>query len=196
MKKAAIFLAITFCIGLLSACGHETVTYVPLEQLPGDYTVEQAETDGCVVHKNGDIYSGQEQWERFLKDVAKGKEAAVRIANDYELLDPSRYGAEYYESIKDEYPKLYIEDLTYDGDLYTIRWYEGEEEYVLTYRYLMRYEEDAEGRNASYDSYIRYVLTNDNTVSWQDIARGMVSSYFGASIAHHSVYTDLIGGES
>lgn len=195
MKKAAVLLFFVLCLTLFTACGHETLVYTPLEQLPEDYTVEQAEEDGCVVHRNGDVHSGHEQWENFLKDVAKGKKASVRIANYYELLDPSRYGAEYYESIKDEYPKLYIEDLTYDGELYTVRWYEEGEEYVRTYRYLMRYEGAAEGKNASYDSYLRYVLTNDDTVTWEGIRFGMLSSQCGAWIDHHSLYVDLIGGD-
>lgn len=196
MKKRALVFAFVVCLALLTACGHETVAYVPLEQIPEGYTVEQAEAAGCVVHENSDIRSGQEHWDHFLKEVEKGKPVTVRIANYHVLLDPSRYGAEYYESIKDDYPLLYLTDITYDGTQYTVRWLEEGTEYVRTYQYLMRYEGEAPGENTSFDTYLRYVLTNDNTVTWEDIFGGMVSSYFGAWIDHYSAYTDLIGGEA
>lgn len=195
MKKAGTCLLVFLCLTLFAACGQEPVAYTPLEQLPTDYTVEQAEVDGCVVHENSNIRSGQERWERFLKDVEKGKAATVRLADYYVLLDPSRYGAEYYKSIKDDYPKLYVKDLTYDGTQYTVRWFEEGTEYVRAYQYLMRYEGEAPGKSASFDSYLRYVLTNDSTVTWEEIFGGMVSSQFGAWIDHCEVYTELIGGE-
>ena len=169
--------------------------YTPLEQIPGDYTVDQAEADGCVVHANGDIRSGQEQWDGFLKAVDAGQKISVRLADYYELGDPSRYAADYYESIKDEYPKLFLADLTYDGAKYTVRSIEDGEEYVRTYQYLMRYEGEPESKNAAYDSYLRYVLTNDDSVTWEEIFSGVVSSQLGAYIDHYSVYTDYIGGE-
>ena len=196
MKRSALILAVILVLLLFAACGSEPAVYTALEDIPEDYTVEQAKADGCVVHENGDISSGQEYWEQFLKDANRGKEASVRLANYYELGDPSRYGAEYYESIKDEYPKLFLTDLTYDGTQYTVRSIEDGEEYVRTYRYLLRYEGEAETQYATYDSYIRYVLTNDETVTWEELRAGMLSSQFGAYIEHRTVYTDYIGAQT
>ena len=58
----------------------------------------------------------------------------------------------------------------------------------------MRYEGKPESKTAAYDSFLRYVLTNDESVTWEEIFSGMVSSQFGAYIDHYSVYTDYIGG--
>ena len=56
----------------------------------------------------------------------------------------------------------------------------------------MKYEGQAESPDASYNSYIRYVLTNDDKVTWQELMHGMLSSQLGDYIDHQSVCTDLI----
>ena len=40
----------------------------------------------------------------------------------------------------------------------------------------------------------RYVLTNENTVTWEDIVNGMLSSQSGDAIDHYSVYTVMERG--
>lgn len=195
MRKCVLFSLLLLCVHLLAACGGagtDKAERVPLEELPKDYTLEQAKEDGCVVYEDGDITSGQAAWDAFAETVSTGTAASVRLGVYYTLGDPSRYDPEYYESIKDDYPVLYIEDLTYDGTAYTIRWFEKGGEIVKTYRHLMRYEGEPESPHANYDSYVRYVLTNDDSVTWEDIVWGMVSSRFGDYIDYHQVYVDLI----
>lgn len=186
--------------GLVSACTFTGACstpapsgLLPLQELPDDYSLEQARADGCVVYENGDITSGQELWDAFLDAaVQKRQPASIRLGFYYTLDDPSHYDPDYYEEIKDRYPVLYMQDLTYDGKVYTIRHFEDGEEIVRTYQYLMRYEGAAESPHASFQSYVRYVLTNDNAVTWQDLMRGMFSSQFGAYIDFKEVYSDLI----
>ena len=195
MRKCVLFSVLLLCVHLLTACGGagaDKAERAPLEELPEDYSLEQAKADGCVVHEDGDVTSGQTVWDAFAEAVSAGTAASVRLGFYYTLGDPSRYDPEYYESIKDDYPVLYIEDLTYDGTAYTIRWFEKDGEIVKAYRYLMRYEGEPESPYASYDSHVRYVLTNDDSVTWEDIVWGMVSSRFGDYIDHHQVYVDLI----
>ena len=60
------------------------------------------------------------------------------------------------------------------------------------YEYMLRYEDEAESETALYSSYVRYVLTHDETVTWEDIFRGMVSSQLGDWIDASTVYMDLI----
>lgn len=195
MKRRVLFSLLFLCACLLTACGGadaKNAARVPLEELPGGYTVEQAKADGCVVHEGGDVTSGQEVWEAFAETVSAGKAASVRLASYYTLDDPSRYDPEYYESVKDRYPLLFIQDLTYDGAAYTLRWFEEDGEILETYQYLMRYEGEAESPHAAYGSYVRYVLTNDDSVTWEKLVWGMLSSRFGDYIPHHSAYTDLI----
>lgn len=189
-------LAALLCALLLAGCGQQKTEVLPsLEELPADYSLEQAREDGCVVHENGDIASGQEAWEDFLKASSAGKAAAVRLADYYTLDDPSRYDPDYYESIKDDYPLLYLSDLSFDGKAYTVSGLEDGERWTYTYSYLKRFEDAAKTPGAVYDSYVRYVLVNDDTVTWSQLMHGAFSSRFGDYIPFHSVYTDYIYGE-
>lgn len=186
-------LAALACVLLLSGCGwQQPASLPPLEELPAGYGLEQAREDGCVVHENGDIASGQEAWEDFLKASSAGKSASVRLADYYTLDDPSRYDPEYYESIKDDYPMLYVSDLSFDGKTYTVSGLESGERWEQSYSYLKKYEDKAETPGAVYDSYVRYVLVNDDSVTWEQLMHGMYSSQLEAHIPFHSVYTDYI----
>ena len=60
------------------------------------------------------------------------------------------------------------------------------------YQYLMKYEGPSETPYAEYKSYIRYVLTNDSTVSWEELQWSTYSSLYEDKIDYNTVYTDLI----
>lgn len=190
MKRIAAAILISACM-LCAGCGETEKGLTPLEELPADYGIEQAEADGCVVHEDGDISAGRELWEAFVSDTAAGKEAGVRLY-DYYTLDPERCTPEYYEQEKDNYPHVFVSDLSFDGEKFSLRWIEDGQEYVREYEYMLRYEDEAESETALYSSCVRYVLTHDETVTWQDIFHGMVSSRFGDWIDASTVYTDLI----
>lgn len=203
MKKKIIPLIITICMLLITGCSQpaeKTATTpdkaatekTPLESLPDDYTLEQAKADGCVTHENGDVTQGREDFDAFYAATQSGESASIRLAFYYTLDDPSAYDEEYYESIKDEYPILFIQDLTYDGNEYTIRWYEDGEEIVETYPYLMKYEGEADSETALYKSYVEYILTNDDTVTREDLLYGLFSSEAEDYIPHMSVCVDMI----
>ncbi len=166
---------------------------IALEKLPADYSLEQAKKDGCVVMENGDVTCGQETWEEFYKTTQKGKAASVRCVSYYSLREPEHYDAEYYEEIKDTYPRMYVFDVTYDGVTYRTYHFEEGKENVYEYPYLMRYEWTPDSPNATFDYMIRYVATDDNQVTWDDIYRGMLSSYSHTYVPRHeTVYTDCI----
>lgn len=93
---------------MLAGCNGNTDTgkteQISLEELPGDYTVEQAKENGCVVYEDGDITCGQEIWDVFAETASAKREATfVRLGFYYTLDEPSRYDPDYYESIKDDY---------------------------------------------------------------------------------------------
>lgn len=191
MKKSGILALLIVCMLAMTGCGG-SFDRISLEELPDTYSLEQAKKDGCVVEEDGDVTAGKEIFERFFSNTEKGKKDSVRLVSFYTLGDPSHYDPDYYESIQNDYPLLYVQDLSFDGKEYTIRWYEDGEEIVRNYSYLLRYEGQAESSNALYKSFVRYVLTNDDTVTWQELVQGLISSRYGDYIDHLSVCTDLI----
>lgn len=112
MKKHNVLVLFLVCIMLVGCNGNTDTSkteQVSLEELPDDYTVEQAKEDGCVIYENGDITYGQEIWDAFVETVSAQKEASsVRLGFYYTLDEPSRYSPDYYESIKDDYPCLFV----------------------------------------------------------------------------------------
>jgi len=193
---ACIVVAVCFLTNPKSPKGPLTVpelSMVALEDLPSDYSLEQAKKDGCVVMEDGDVSCGQDVWETFYKTSKKGKAAAVRVVHYYTLGDPERYAPELYEQGKREYPKLFVMDLTYDGVQYRVRHFEEGKEIVNEYPYLMRYEWTPDSPNAIYDYMILYVVTDDNQVTWDEIWRGMLSSYSHTYVPRHeTIYSDYI----
>lgn len=207
MRKHIILILSVLLLSAISGCGRSdnpSLEEVPdgdrpgqdslisLEELPEDYGLEQAKKDGCITHEDGALTQGKERFEAFYNTTQSGRADAVRLVDYYSPRDPSGYEPESDESVKAGYPQLYIQDLSFDGEQYTIRWYEDGEEIIRNYAYLMKYEGPAERPDASYKSYVRYVLTNDDEVTWQELIRGLVSSQLGDYIDHMSVCTDYI----
>lgn len=177
----------------LAAAGCEKSADIPpMKEIPENYSLEQAKADGCVVHENGDVTSGKDIFKIFYERTLSGNKANVRLAFYYTLDDPSHYDPDYYESIKDDYPVLYIQDLSFDGKKYTLRQYEDGKEITESYDYLMKYDEPATSPYAVYDSSEEYILTNDNTVTRQDLWNGLISSFGDDYIEHKVVCSDLI----
>lgn len=163
--------------------------YSPSKRSEADALDETVES-GYVVHMDGDVTTGQEIWEAFVKDTSRGKAASVQLA-EYYTLDEESCSEEYYEAYQEDYPMLFLFDLTFDGSTYTLKWKEGDKEYTRQYQYLMHYTGEAPTSYATYDTYSRYVLTNDNKVTWEELQKGALSSQLGDYIEHHTVYTDL-----
>ena len=187
----AFFAAVLFVL-FLSGCGEAPHSeWKDLKEVSGSFTLEDAKNEGYVVMEDGDVTFGENIWKDFVKLSSKKKPSKVRVVHYYTLGDPARYEPEYYESIKDDYPVLYILELEYTGDIYRLRYYEDDKLYQKEFKYLMRYEGEAETKDAIYSSYVRYVLVDDNKVTWNDIMRGLLSSRFGDYIPHYSIYTDL-----
>lgn len=128
----------------------------------------------------------------FVKTTDEGKSASVRLAFYYTLDDPSKLSAEYYEEVKDDYPVLFVQDLTYDGEKYIIESLEKGRLTSQEYKYLVKYEGEPSSAHATFSWYTYYVLVDDNSMTWEDIERGMVSSNSEDWIAHDIVYSDLI----
>ena len=163
--------------------------YSPSKRCDTD-ALDQAIDAGYVVHVDGDVTSGQEIWENFVDATKEEVASSVQVAKYY-TLEKENCGEEYYEANKEDYPALYLLDLAFDGEGYTLKWNEGNKQYIRTYKYLMHYTGEASTAQATFDTYSRYVLVNNNNVTWEEILKGAFSSQFGDYIDHHSVYVDL-----
>jgi len=178
----------------LSGCGKATIPdeWKDLKGVTDNFTLEDAKREGYVVIEDGNVICGEDTWQSFVALSGKKTPCRIRVVHYYNIGDPSHYDPAYYESIKDEYPKMYIYELSYDGDMFHVSHYEEEKLYQSEYKYLMRYEGEAETKDATYTSYVRYVLVNDDKVTWDDIFHGMLSSRLGDYIPHKQIYKDLV----
>ncbi len=191
MKKLNIKINIIIFIAMLflftSCQKNENIEFT---DIPDNYSLEEAVENGCVVYYDGDIFEGQDIWDKFVEMCAKKEECSVRLAFYYTLGNPDQYSPELYEEIKDDYPVLYINDLKYDGEKY-IHYYKDAGKYYKTeYKYMKKFEGEPLSQSALYSSYIYYVLLNDDKINWKDIEHGMFSSQGNAWIDHFRVYSN------
>ncbi|MDD4761014.1 MAG: hypothetical protein PHU66_09435 [Bacteroidaceae bacterium] len=168
-----------------------TYEYIPYEQLPADYDLENAKLDGCVVFENLQLTSGDEVWQQFLEKVQAGESSSIRLAYYY-TLDSQNISEEYYAEVKDEYPVLYVQDLSFDGETYHLYYTENEQIYEYEYPYLVKYTGTPNSSTAIYSEYVRYFLVRDKDITFEQIQIGWFSSYTGNQVDCVAVYTDLI----
>lgn len=195
MKKIlCTYFMVTLLVLFLFGCGKAPTPdeWKELKDVNDNFSLEDAKRDGYVVIEDGSVTSGEYIWENFVNLSAEKTPCKIRVVHYYTIGDPSHYDPTYYESIKDDYPKMYIFELVYKGGTFSVSHYEEEKLYQSEYKYLMRYEGEAENHNATYISYVRYVLVNDDKVTWNDITHGILSSRFGDYIPHSQIYTNLI----
>jgi hypothetical protein len=185
--KRVVLLLLTALL-LLPACASEKEQ---ISNLPVDYSLAQAKADGCVVYENGSITSGQEIWEKFVEGCEAGKRTSVRLGFYYTLENDERISNELYEQEKDNYPVLFIQDLSYDGHKYTLLERDDEDHSIIhsvQYRFLKRYSGEPSFTDAVFSSYVYYVLLNDDSVTWEQIMYSMVSSSSFDWIDYRTVY--------
>ena len=164
--------------------------------------LKAAKESGYVIMEDGSVIGGKEKWLSFYEKVSEGEAADVRIVYIY-TLDNVNCTEEYYEAEKDNYPTLFASELVYDGDGFTTSplhydgsgfsasYIEGYDSPPTTWKYLMRYTGKPSSATALFSDYDRYVLVNDNTVSWEDIEQGMYSSQLGDGIPFDEVFCEL-----
>jgi len=186
MKKMFSLLVLLI---FLTSCSSDIIPdYMPYENIQQGYSLENAKRDGLVVYEDGSITEGQTIWDTFIKKTQKGEPGLVRLAFYY-TLDNQNISPEHYEEIKDDYPVLYIQDLSFDGNSYTLYSVEDGKEYTYQYSFLKHYAEILPPATAKFTKREIYVLVNDDKVTWDQIQHGMVSSQFGDYIDHKTVYS-------
>ena len=147
---------------------------IPLENLPEKYGAEQAMIDGCFVQTDGVARENKELFHQFAVVTQQGVPSSIRIVNWY-------YG---------DNPHYDAYDLDYDGSVYAISWLADGQRNSRQFRYLKHFTGGKERDNMAYDSYEHYILLNDDTVTWLDIWKNLISSAAPTSIDFMMVYSD------
>lgn len=147
-----------------------------LEELPEKYASEEAMLDGCFVQRDGIAVDNKEIFQEFASRAQYGEAGFIRIVDWY----------------YDETPACFVHDLTFDGTQYTLAWLENGKRMEKQYRYLKHFSGRSEVENSTYDAYEYYVLVNDDTITWEQIWNGLISSQLDAAVEHHIVYAELI----
>ena len=175
------------------------IEYAPATGLP-EGSLDEIISDGFVVMKNGSVISGEDKWLEFVKKTESKEPAEIRIAYYFTL--HGRIAKDLYELTQMDYPEVYFNRLKYDGEnfIFTpLQKSEGsDDKYVVkpndennweeTYKYMKRYTEGAPSDTALYNTFDKYVLVNDDTLTWDDIWNGMISSDFGAGVKSLEVF--------
>lgn len=165
MKLLRILICCLFII-LLAGC--DTSSYrTPLDEIPDNYSIEDAKLEICLIVEDYDITYGDELLDDFLKNVEDGQTSALRIVTRY----------------PDE-EKLHVSELLYDKGKYTYDTSEDHPDYPKTYSYMIV------DQDSSSLADTLYILVNDETVTYHDIMQGMLSSQWNAQIEHDVVIYD------
>ncbi len=187
VKRGVLILLMVLCM-ILSACSPD----VP--DMTADGVLKQVKSEGYVVLENLRLTNGKRVWQKFYNTAMDGQPCSVNLAHYY-TLDKDSVSEEYFEAEKDNYPVIYLAELTFDGNEYNIKVWNSDKTELdtdRTYKYLMHYTGEPNSPSAVFSSYDNYVLVNDNTVTYEDIQWGMLSSQFGDYIDHYSVYINHI----
>ena len=155
-----------------------------------------AKTSGnAVVIEGMQCTSGGEVWDPLFEKESSDSPASVICARWYDI-DSAQMSEELYEQEKENYPVLYFCMLEYDGKEYTLTVREsGEKEPEMkeSYRYLLHLTGD-NPPSAAYSSYEHYVLTDDPSVTWEEILERLSSSRSSAmeGFRYYPVYQNII----
>lgn len=149
---------------------------IPLDELPQLYSGEQAMLDGCLVLRDGDAAHNLDVFKTFAEQCQRGIPGFIRIV-DWHYDENSSYVAK---------------DLAFDGQVYTLRWFENQEEITRKFRYLKHFKGVSETEERFYDAYERYVLTDDLQAQWNDLFPSYERYGADGGSEYHVVYNDLI----
>lgn len=174
---------------------YKPITGVSQEEL------DRAMNTGYVIMENGSAVNGKDEWMSFYEKVISGENASVRTVRIY-TLDRSRCSREYYEASKYDYPMVFYREISFDGTyFYTNPLHFDGNDYSISYQggydappsrweYLMHYTGEPRSQTALFSEYDRYVLVNDDSVTWEELEWGMLSSQFGDMIPYTEVYCE------
>lgn len=175
-------------------------SYFPSQKSePG--ALEDAMDNGFVIMKNGSGIFGKDIWIDFYEKTQKGEPCSVRIGFYY-TNENANMTEELFEAESEDVPVIYFSQLDYDGSSYTISpvnkidgeyiiyEVEGQDTPAETFKYLMHYKDKARYDFALFSAYDKYVLTDREDVTWDQLEYGSISSSFEDMIPYREVYNE------
>ena len=168
----------------------EKMKYASLEEIPNDFSLQDAKDTGLLVLEDMDITSGLDRWNHFLAKVNSGEADEIMIAQYYTLGDASHYSTEYYNEIKDDYPVMYIFLLSFNGNTYTMSHYEGEQFYKNEYNYMIERIGYWSSNAAKAEHF--FALVNDKELNYHDLVWSMLSSSTADMVDFRYVFNESI----
>lgn len=165
MKKVLIAIIVVLVMLIIPCCSSKTNknleysfdnngNYIGFTTIPADYTLEQAEEDGCYISKNLQEISGEKAWAEFVKNAAKGINSSIRIICIYDEV-------------------TYYEDLFFVDGSYQIFDSSSEDLKIHNYKYML----DLKGTMPNATKESRFVvLTDDEALTFDDVILRLISS--------------------
>lgn len=155
-------------------------------------TLGDAIKDNCVVFEDSKLTFGEDLWKTFIQKTNENEVAEVRIVRYYSLeAQEDHVSDELYKEMKQQYPLLFVLDLSYDGSLYHVFTKEDNKEYRYEYKYLNHYTGKAR-EGAAYNTYDHYILVNDKDVTYNELEWSLLSSNSKDHIDHYWVYSNYL----
>ncbi len=191
MKKMLAALVSMLIVVLMVSCSKETVSNDAFPLLSADDALLWAKENKIAVCEGMEFTSGDDTWAKFLENVDKNTPCSVGIAHYY-TLDEKHVSPELYESEKDSYPHLFFCLLEFDGESFslTVRRSDlSETDYSGSFRYLNHYTGSLPA-DSVYSEYSRYVLTDEKDLTWEEIEKGLFSSFSEDRHRHYTVLSD------
>lgn len=147
-----------------------------------------------IVTKNSEFLAGLDRLRAFTDATHRGECGQILILNYYDLTG-TRCGVEYFDEEDPNYPAAFLTRLVFDGGQYhyTVRGSgttEIEQGDEGSFRCLMHYEGKTVPPARPF-RYEHFVLTDDDTLTWERIEWGMLSSQFGDQVPHHTIASRL-----
>ena len=135
----------------------ENGNYTGFSDLPSNYTVEDAKSDGYFTSMGVEIVANKGLWDRFAEKSHNNNDASIRMVKFYEESDGSPY----------------FKDLFYRDEYYYLFDSSAESHEKQPYRYLLTLE--GQFGSPLKDSGV-IVLTNDNTLTFDMVMQSALSS--------------------
>ncbi len=165
-----------------------------LEKTAREAFLEAQKSGDFVITRNSDIIAGRDRLLAYRDATGRGETGEILVFSYYDL-EGVRCGVEYFREHGSDRSTAYLTRLNYDGQRYTYESRESDKAEAGefdrgSYPYLLHLEGETRPLARPY-RYEHFVLVNDDTLTWERIEWGLLSSQYGDSVPHFTVASRL-----